>query len=519
MTQNPPTSSTNNDSLQIPYASHLSWFIQTVPLINKKFNVLSKQYIYYKLVFSTPNNFNSFVSLLLSNDHSSIAQHVKILDLQQFAIDHLYTDGALSSRTMLKFLQACNNLSQVYFSPAIDYCLNEDILFHILFGNNKITSFDISGISDANVFRKSLPVFNDDIDIHVSKLRRLSFYDSRSIPEEFLYRLFSYLTNIERLDLSNINIPSNTLYQCPVFTNLTHLSLGCSNLDKHEIFEYFIKQNTLQQTLQWLNLESSSLTNNMSEREILSILNSLIPDAVSTPVSIRSSANNSIEDLTSLANQQRVLDFHNFDIETDRDRMKGKHNTTLKYLNLNGRGVTYKVLKFIKTHFIALESLHIYKSSASISELLKFLSGSIQKIKYLNLSGNSNITVDAIQESDLLQVSESLTCVELSPFISNRIPNGEIKLRDATEVWKVARTQYRSWLYKDASIANHYDEGVEFRTSNGKEIISHPFIKYGYNKIELEGISSSFADTTVWPPTVYRGSIYNDFGLNMCLEF
>lgn len=570
---------------QVDLIDHLHWFARTVSLVNRKFYRLSARYSYRYFIFKDPQSFHLLNRAFTNNTtavKSNASKYIKTLDLQEFTLDHLW-DGQVESSAFLSFLQNAKNLKEVLFSFALDYTLDEKVIEHLFYASSTIESIDLSGLTSVNSDMFAKVVVNrlgnivggagNDANgnFNCSNLKALSFHGSEAIPASFFNTLFPHLTNIEKLDLASIQISDDSVASFPVFHNLTHLSLSCCKLDKHRIFDYFTNQRALQHTLKWLNLETDYYHNTLTEDEILMVLDSLVPVATtSTNTSALETTNNN-------SNSQ---------------------NTTLQYLNLNGRSVTFRILSFIKQHFISLQALHCYKAPVSVSELIRFLTppcadgddknndgsimsdndnesifsvtststasptaGKYQKLKYINVAGNRDVTIEALTGKNdgscsLLEASPSMLCWELSPFVVNRLPNGgevaipaqEVNSTTATanvresSLWRGAKCQYRAWLYKvdnhdnnndgNHNSGNNFNSGVRMKTSKGSELINHPFVKFAYNKIEVSnGHSSSIGNMndddsgsannqqSTWPVRLSEHSIYNEYALNTSIEF
>lgn len=414
--------------------SHLRWFICSIPLVSRQFYDLSLKLRSQYLAFENNNAIRKYQGTLSGGSAPCT------VDFQQYDQDDIF--DYLDQNALDELMNKVNS-KRFLFSFMIENALDKRVLGRLF--DSEIQSIDLTGLGTQYLSTEEFDVVLPS----VSGLTQLCFHQASCIPDKFFLALFPTISGIQKLDLTGTLVSEDSLSMLPLFENLTHLSLGSLKLTKNTIFDCFTNQQNFKNSLKWLNLQTNF--NSLTEDELLMILQSLV----------------------------------------------NNRNTTLEYLNLNGRLVTYEILKFLNFKFASLKALHIYKSAVSQQELKSYLDENAS-LKYINIAGNKNI----VPTAQLLD-SYSLDCWEFSPFT----------IKQDVGDWKMARTLYRAWLYKPSLQASDPCNGFEMKNKLGQKIVvNHRFLKFASNKVQLD-------DDEVWQENFRSQSIYNEFALNTSNEF
>lgn len=314
------------------FSKHIEWFSRLL-LVNKQFYALGIEHSVNYCRFTRPQSFQLFKDGYKNN--SKVYKYINVLDFQEFTSIGLGRTNRMNheiqmvtSCTILQFLQKAKNLKEFLSTENIQDDISEHILGELFYRLPKLESIDFCG-SNGVQFSQSFKSF----DFHGINynLKNLSMHDCIDIPNEVFVKLLPMLPNLEKLDLYHTKVNGDALMRLKETCRLTHLSLGCCyQINKKFLFELFIKKKEIFQNLKWLNLETDNI-NELSELEVLLILKSFI-------------------------------------VQVDLPNLK------LQYLNLNGRNITNKILKFIKKKFLFLKSLHIQNANIDVNEIVEFLS-------------------------------------------------------------------------------------------------------------------------------------------------
>lgn len=466
---------TYSNNVNISFGKHLEWFAKSMLLVNKKFYLLSVKLFVNYCRFTCPQTFDIFsklwngkkvpTSFIPAKEYSdeandedaqdnddynsvineepkekyycqSIYKYINILDFQEFTSVGLGRTNRMNNEiqmvtktTILSFLTKALNLKEFLSSENIQNDISKDILVQIFFKLKKLHSIDFcgsTGVVFSSAFQELLlesavpspndaqynqsspssapspsptplphtPVF---FQTPITNLVNLSFHDCIDIPNEFFLKLLPLLPNLEKLDLFHTRITGDALFSLNQTCQLTHLSIGCCyQLDKRHIMQFFISHPSTKKRLKWLNMETDNV-NDITERELLILLKSLTftNDPSEVPFLNQISLGSDLNVNTSTKPRHHMIPNYN-----------------LQYLNIGGRATTAEVLKFIKSNFIFLKSLHIQNSKITIEELIDFLTPPKSVIMNNEIHNSSRLSMSSLNDYFNTQrdpVSSSLT--------------------------------------------------------------------------------------------------------------
>ncbi|KGU21659.1 hypothetical protein MGM_06115 [Candida albicans P75063] len=480
--------------------SNLEKFANTIPLLSKKFHSLSLCFLYKYTIFNRPHSFDKFLHNLITDP--TIGKYVEFMDFQQFTSIGLGRTGRMNQeiqmvtyKTISHALSMTPNLLEFLASENIQDDMNVTVLDYLFNKLPKIKALDFCGASSelfARAFNE-LQITREDLSI-----TKLSFHDCSNLAPEVFEKVFPHLVNLKRLDLNHTSITSPVLLKLPLDIQLTHLSLArCSKLTTKDLIQFLVDHPAVNRgSLQWLNLQiDSNVVSPLSDIYLLYTLKHL-------------------------------------------------KAPKLKYLNIGGMPVNYKILLTIKAKFAELESLNISHAHLKVEELNEFMKDNTT-IKYFDLSGIKSLTsnlsafmkknfysglvaieydykalYDYTANGDLIRISPLQTS-----FIGESTP---------PTTWRFYDNEgRRAWIYKTDEVANkpHTTKTsnlVFYDLETGNKIVNTvkkpEFLKYGSRKINcsigyynLNGYKGkkSIDDSYCWPVEFSQRGIYNYYSLNV----
>ncbi|AET40535.1 Lug1p Ecym_6144 [Eremothecium cymbalariae DBVPG len=522
------------------FHSNLKIFLRSNSTVNRTFNHVCRVLTYRYLNFTTARSFNKVLELL-KGDKTGLNKLIQVVDFQELSSIGLGRTQEmnkmiknLTNETLYEFLQlTAQNLREFLASEHIQGDFDENVIYYLLRPGSTLNVVDFCGCSGSkftdtfiNVVNRLYDGSTDEVQEQNYQLTSLGLNDCTDLPTAILGKLLKYLPELQKLDLSHTSIDDYTLVNdLPHWKNITHLSLAeCSQLTPRAILEFFSYQPSMTDdkncTLQWLNLKAHKHTSSWTETQTMFLLKKLC---------------------------------------------RYGHNTTLEYLNIDGLPLNYSednrvikmalyyqcqdTLKFIKLNFPKLKSLSIRKANVTVSRLVKFLSPfeendidniefsssvpslssqtfestqiPVQRLKFLDISGNSCLNKWTMGDPTLFTCSDSIVAFELpfecweqiesrrnseavfmkpkNTFGYNGKPYSYI-IQDFSTVdqvkWKCyldASYGRRYWIFKTDAILNGDDLDARgsitrYDTQGNKiiDITKQPdFLKFAQNKIML----------------------------------
>lgn len=503
------------------FNENLATFVKSNLTVNKTFSHICQVLIYRYCNLTTAKRFHGLLQTLKAN--RVLCNKVEVADFQELTSIGLGRSSEmnkmiknLTNETLLEFLVLTKaNLREFLACENIQDDLDDNIIKYILSPGKVLTVVDFcgcSGTSFTESFIKALDRLyhlNKSTDQHLLEpiqqnyqITCLGLNDCIDLPSHVLWKIFKMLPELQKLDLSHTSIDDNTLYNgIPHWKNLTHLSLAtCLQVTPRAVLEFFSHHPTITDsdntsTLEWLNVSVIAHSSSWNEVHTMLFLKKLCQHG---------------------------------------------HSKTLQYLNIGGLPLhmassfsedpitesTYYYqcrdsLQFIKWNFPKLKSLSIKGNNVPISTLVEFLTpieqdypNCIQKLKVLNISGNSYINKWTIQDSLLYTCSPSLVALEVNfeswqqieklnerhEIIAYKYKNTSSIIKDTSTAEQVKWKCYidssygrRYWLYKTDPFLNRDDleskSNITRYDAEGHkiiEIINQPdFLKFAQNKIML----------------------------------
>ncbi|KAL6450066.1 hypothetical protein SBY92_002007 [Candida maltosa Xu316] len=500
--------------------ANLENFANTIPLLSKKFHHLSLCFLYKYTIFNRPHSFDKFLNNLLANP--IIGKYVEFMDFQQFTSIGLGRTGRMNQeiqmvtyKTISKALSMTPNLLEFLASENIQDDLNVsvlDLLFNKLL---KIKALDFCGASSelfANAFDE-LIITRDELSI-----TKLSFHDCSNLSSDVFGKIFPHLVNLQRLDLNHTSITSSILLTLPSSIQLTHLSLArCSKLTTKDLINFLVNHPSVSHgSLTWLNLQiDSNVVSPLSDIYLLYTLKHL-------------------------------------------------NAPYLKYLNIGGMPINYKILLTIKQKFPHLESLNISHAQISLDELTQTITPTSPDssccLKYLDLTGIKSLSKNI--SSFMKRIPSNIEAIEYDyKLLYDNTGNGNhIKIQPLQTsyieemappmTWKFYDNEgRRCWIYKtdnNIDIDTISDKGgcvgsnlVFYDLETGNKIVNTVkkpvFLKYASRKINcsigyynlngykskklkkksvIEGDGNGNGESC-WPVEFSQRGIYNYYSLNV----
>ncbi|CAI4035253.1 hypothetical protein SMKI_12G4030 [Saccharomyces mikatae IFO 1815] len=502
------------------FNENLTTFVKSNLTVNKTFSHICQVLIYRYCNLTTAKRFHGLLQTLKGN--KTLCNKVEVADFQELTSIGLGRSSEmnkmiknLTNETLLEFLMLTKaNLREFLACENIQDDLDDNIIKYILSPGKVLSVVDFcgcSGTSFTESFIKGLGKYYPSKSIDQYQLEPiqqnyqitcLGLNDCIDLPSHVLWKILKMLPELQKLDLSHTSIDDSTLYHgIPHWKNLTHLSLAtCLQVTPRAVLEFFSHHPTITDpdntsTLEWLNVSVIAHSSSWNEVHTMFLLKKLCQHG---------------------------------------------HNKTLQYLNIGGLPLhiassfnddpisesTYyhqcrDSLQFIKWNFPKLKSLSIKGNNVPISTLVEFLTPNdqdhpdcVQKLKFLNISGNSYVNKWTIQDSLLYTCSPTLVALEVSfeswqqieklndrhEIIAYRYKNPNSIIKDiatAEEVkWKCyIDSSYgrRYWLYRADPFLNRDD--LESKSNLTRydleghkiiEIINQPdFLKFAQSKIML----------------------------------
>lgn len=503
------------------FNENLATFVKSNLTVNKTFSHICRVLIYRYCNLTTAKRFHGLLQTLKAN--RALCNKVEVADFQELTSIGLGRSSEmnkkiknLTNETLLEFLMLTKaNLREFLACENIEDDLDDNIIKYIFSPGKVLTVVDFcgcSGTSFTQSFIKALEKLyhvNKSTDQHQLEpiqqnyqITCLGLNDCIDLPSHVLWKIFKMLPELQKLDLSHTSIDDDTLYNgIPHWKNLTHLSLAtCLQVTPRALLEFFSHHPTITDpdntsTLEWLNVSVIAHSSSWNEVHTMFLLKKLCQHG---------------------------------------------HNKTLQYLNIGGLPLhiassfsedpitesTYYYqcrdsLQFIKWNFPKLKSLSIKGNTVPISTLVEFLTpieqdhpNCVQKLKVLNVSGNSYINKWTIQDSLLYTCSPSLVALEVNfeswqqieklnerhEIIAYRYKSTSSIIKDTSTAERVKWKCYidssygrRYWLYKTDPFLNRDD--LESKSNLTRydaeghkiiEIINQPdFLKFAQNKIML----------------------------------
>lgn len=338
----------------------------------------------------------SFGAFRRSIEETGFGEFVKVLNFSSFTSVGLGRTGNmnkeiqnLTSSTILRVLELCPNLEEFLACESIDQDLDARVLDKLV-NMPSLVSLDFCGsifadaLMSSSFVQSSAPLYN---------LRNLSLHGCSTIPSAALGRLLPRLVNIERLDLTHTLVESDALLSIPETARLTHLSLGRCNQLKSNGLVKFLLLHPASRNLVWLNMMFDvSKPSPLSKEDYETILRYL------------------------------------------------PH--TLEYLNLYGLPVETSYLKYL-TKLPRLAGLSLGYSSLSAETLYQVIP-KFKHLRYLDLSGNPNISLWVLHDTRFYQLNPNLEVVELRNDRVEKVLNTTIGEGWIGEVGQGRR----GWIYK-----------------------------------------------------------------------
>ncbi len=502
------------------FNENLTTFVKSNLTVNKTFSHICQVLIYRYCNLTTAKRFHGLLQTLKGN--RCLCNKIEVADFQELTSIGLGRSSEmnkmiknLTNETLLEFLMLTKaNLREFLACENIQDDLDDNIIKYILSPGKVLSVVDFCGCSGTTFtesFIKALDKYYPNKSIDQYRLEPiqqnyqitcLGLNDCIDLPSHVLWKILKMLPELQKLDLSHTSIDDSTLYHgIPHWKNLTHLSLAtCLQVTPRAVLEFFSHHPTITDpdntsTLEWLNVSVIAHSSSWNEVHTMFLLKKLCQHG---------------------------------------------HNKTLQYLNIGGLPLhvapsfnedpisesTYYYqcrdsLQFIKWNFPKLKSLSIKGNSIPISTLVEFLTpidqdhpNCAQKLKFLNISGNSYVNKWTIQDSLLYTCSPSLVALEVSfdswqqieklndrhEIIAYRYKNPNSVIKDISTAEQVKWKCYidssygrRYWLYKTDPFLNRDDldsksnlTRYDFEGHKIIEIINQPdFLKFAQSKIML----------------------------------
>ena len=482
--------------------SNLEKFANTIPLLSKKFHQLSLCFIYKYTIFNRPHSFDKFLHNLEANP--VIGKYVEFMDFQQFTSIGLGRTGRMNqeiqmvtSKTIKRALSMTPNLLEFLASENIQDDMDVNVLSYLFNRLPKMKALDFCGASSeafAQAFEQ-LPIAHD-ADLPMTKL---SLHDCSNLSQDVLVKILTRLTRLKRLDLNHTSITSSILLKLPETIRLTHLSLArCSKLTTKDLIHFLTNHPAISQgSLEWLNLQiDSNVVSPLSDVYLLYTLKHL-------------------------------------------------NAPNLKYLNIGGMPINFRILYTIKSKFPQLTSLNIsHALQITLDELNDFMKDNTV-IKYLDVTGikalnknivtflklnfNSNLEALEFDYKSLYDYTSRGDCFRVQrqqqSFLEDLTTSPQ-----QPQVWKFYDNEgRRAWIYKitekDYRKLNNSNL-VFYDLETGNKIVTKSkkpeFLKYAGRKVncsigyyQLNGYKDKKFVETCWPVEFSQRGIYNYYSLNV----
>ncbi|CCH58631.1 hypothetical protein TBLA_0A08420 [Henningerozyma blattae CBS 6284] len=537
----------NNDYPNSPekFNENLRTFLRSNLTVSKTFYHICRVLVYRYCNFTTAKRFKDLLRTIKHNP--SLSNAVEIADFQELTSIGLGRTEEmnkmiknLTNETLLEYLYLTRkSLREFLACEHIQNDLDSKIIYFLLKSGTVLSVIDFCGCSGATFTENFIKAVNKLYpDTNPTQPFRqnyqvtcLGLNDCTDLPPATIGKTLKLFPELQKLDLAHTSIDDEILNSLPHFKNLTHISLSmCSQLTPRGVLEFFAHSSTITDenstSLQWLNLRVSRTSSSWTEVHTMFLLKKLCQYG---------------------------------------------HNKTLQYLNIGGLPLhesndftltpgqfyiqTTDSLQFIKWNFPALKSLSIRDNDISVERLSHFLSPinvsgdddtdsnvddkdtvhieCKQKLKFINISGNSQINKWTIQDSSIYTSCPTLVAIEVSfdawKYIEKSNERHEITtfiykdsssiikdIADAKVVkWKCyLDNSYgrRYWIYKIDPYINRGDldtiaNVTKYDDSGNKivEVIKQPdFLKFAQTKLML-GVG-------LLPQTRYRRKrCYRDF--------
>lgn len=403
-----------NSAKNITKSNNRSSNLNNLMLVNSKFYLLCLPYQYKYCDFIRSFSFHKFLSNLINTNE--LGNFVEFLDFQEFTAvglgkskESIFKIPNLTNETLLKCLKFCQkNLHTLLLNESIDSDINFEVLNFIFNNLKNLKNLDFCGSSNDDLIN-----YFEKLEIKSNlKIENLSFHECLNLPNSIYIKIFPFLPNLKRLDLSHTQINLKTLNEFLLNDSikLSHLSLRkCSQLGTFNEFIKFLKNKSICGTIEnpnnelhWLNIQqcfsSDILTNNRLD---------LIIDII----------------------------------------IQGSKN--LKYLNLNGfANLNDDHLIKICKNLIHLESLSICDINLNNLNLLNEIN-LLKNLKFLDIS--SKIT-NFNKLKDLMIIINNVEIFEIKPFLSDDLAHLLIlNKNNENQYWRVYNnkgTSRRCWIHK-----------------------------------------------------------------------
>ncbi|CAK9437473.1 uncharacterized protein LODBEIA_P18510 [Lodderomyces beijingensis] len=478
--------------------SNLEKFANTIPLLSKKFHQLSLCFIYKYTIFNRPHSFDKFLHNLEANP--IIGKYVEFMDFQQFTSIGLGRTGRMNqeiqmvtSRTIAHALSMTPKLSEFLASENIQDDLDVNVLDYLFNKLPKMKALDFCGAS-SEAFARAFEELPIESPLSITKL---SLHDCSNLSQDVLEKVLTHSTRLKRLDLNHTAISSTILLKVAPTVRLTHLSLArCSKLTTKDLIHFLTTHPaTSQNSLEWLNLQiDTNVVSPLSDAYLLYTLRHL-------------------------------------------------NAPNLKYLNIGGMPINYRILLTIKARFPLLTSLNIsHASQLTVDELNDFMKDNTA-IKYLDVTGvkslnkniitflkcnfNSNLEALEFDYKQLYEYTNRGDCFRVQP-------QQQSFLDDITslnpQIWKFYDNEgRRAWIYKmnerEYKKVNQSNL-VFYDLETGNKIVTKSkkpeFLKYAGRKVncsigyyQLNGYKDKKHVEDVWPVEFSQRGIYNYYSLNV----
>ncbi|ESX02987.1 hypothetical protein KL918_002240 [Ogataea parapolymorpha] len=463
---------------------------RSVSLVNSAFYLLSLKYVFRYANFTRSIFFDRFLRNLQKNN--LLGSYVKFLDFSEFTSVGLGRTGQMmqeiqmvTHKTILQCLELTPNLTEFLASESIEGDIDGVVVDHLFNKLPKLEAVDFCGSSGIGFSQSfsNLHIFPN------SNVKNLSFHECTDLTNEAFTSILRNLTALERLDLSHTQVTIQTLNDSlQESARLTHLSIArCSRLGAaRHLIEFLTKHPAVNNdSLLWLNLQ--------------------VDTNIASP----------------------------FNTNTLTFLLGNMNASNLRYLNLAGVDVEPKHLMLIAERFPALESLVIAHSQLSIDDLLLVLS-SLHNLKFIDLTGNKNITRWSLDNNQLLTCCPTLQAIEVDYKVVDLLDDTTGKLRvynnGALEIWKTYNDNgkgRRAWVFKlnevqlkkelNGQSLNFNNNLVYFDINTGRKImqkIERPaFLKYASRKINCsKGLFQN--DELAFPGEFTERGIYKYYSLN-----
>ncbi|ANZ78123.1 BA75_04801T0 [Komagataella pastoris] len=507
--------------------SNLEEFSKSIVPVCKMFKILSSRLLYRYSVFTRSNSFDKFLKNL-NKDHF-LGLNVEFLDFMEFTSIGLGRTGRMNeeiqmvtSSTILNCLQLTPNLIEFLGSESIEGDIDKRILSQLFNNLLYLAAIDFCGSTGDN-FVNAFKEFTINRDV-IPNITKIGFHDCIELPLQVFQTFMPALVNLTRLDLTHTQITGRFLSDnLPPSARLTHLSLSrCNQITAVELMDFLLYHESITNgSLKWLSLQcDSSIVSILNEHQLSHLLNNI-------------------------------------------------NAPNLMYLNLGGYSVKKKHLDIIKNKFINLKSLILAHSQLTIDELYEYLSPKHkqtnsrffiqgldqythnypteteeetdeanesdepeQQLKFIDLTGNKNVTRWSIDNPKILNASTSLLAIELDQTIVEDIGYGpEGKLTMNQDIWKTYDSQgRRSWLFKlspeevererRGDHVDYYNTLTYYDTKTGKKHTKKAkppfFLRFAAKKINLSigPFATLYEDEKVFPVDFSERGIYKYYSLN-----